>query len=52
MPENQEKIKDKKDEEELGKLKVQRNMYTSTIGLEPPKPWDPMETEKITSVEI
>ena len=52
MSENQEKIKDEKDEEELGKLKVQRNMYTSFIGLKPPEPWDPMETERITSVEI
>lgn len=30
---------------EKEKLIVKRNMCTSTIGLNPLKPWDPMETE-------
>ena len=52
MSKDQKNSTNKKPENETGKLKIGHNMYTSTIGLKPIKPWDPMDTEALTASEI
>lgn len=52
MSEDQKNSTNEKPEEKVRELKMGRNMYTSTIGLKPIKPWDPMKTEPLTTAEI